>query len=427
MYKIDYRYLRPKKAEALRKWIDAPLEVREDLEVWQGSHATVLPLRKREGLLFGMGGVMDSNGEYVPLSAIPNRVEGSYPYEHAEYRDERVVYCGYLIRQWGHFLIEGAARLWYFLENDPTIDKYVFFVEENASLEISGNFREFLELLGVWDKLELVNQPTAFREVLIPELGYRMLDYYSPKYRSIFTRVGDNAPMDPAWKPIKKICYSRSQLMKAKPFEFGFDVLDNFFEKNGYTLLYPEKVPLSQMIFYIRNCDVLATPSGSLQLNMLFGHQGQKLEILERFLLNDDNQADINRLKELDVTYIDVNIPLYPVDFTGPYMVGYNDNFQRFAEDHHYCPPDKKYCTEKYRRECFVRYFKSYQDLYRYRWFMSDWYMPFTDYLYEGYLAGYDYFKEYLNGSRPFLWHHYFEVHYWKQFIKRILRRNARG
>ena len=30
--------------------------------------------------------------------------------------------------------------------------------------------------------------------------------------------------------------------------------------------------------------------------------------------------------------------------------------------------------------------------------------------------------KEYLNGSRPFLWHHYFEVHYWKQFVKRILK-----
>ena len=78
---IDYRYLRPEKAKALKKWYDDPVEVRGNPALWQGNNATILPLRRDErcGLLFGKGGVVDENGAYVPLSSLPGRVEGSYP------------------------------------------------------------------------------------------------------------------------------------------------------------------------------------------------------------------------------------------------------------------------------------------------------------------------------------------------------------
>ena len=121
MYSIDYQYLRPKKAEALKAWYDEPLAVTENPAVWRGKNATILPLRRQaeDNLLFGRGGVVDENGEYVPLSGIEGRVQFAYPAEKKEYRDETVVYCGYLVNHWGHFLIEGVTRLWYFLENDP--------------------------------------------------------------------------------------------------------------------------------------------------------------------------------------------------------------------------------------------------------------------------------------------------------------------
>ena len=161
MQHIDYRYMRPKKAAALKQWCDFPVEIRENPTIWQGSNATILPLRKDPSLQFGRGGVVDCNGSYVDMSAIPLRVQHSYPFENAPFRDEKVVYCGYLINHWGHFLIEAVTRLWYFLENDTTIDKYVFFIEENADREITGNYLEFLKLLKIWDKLEIINTPTT--------------------------------------------------------------------------------------------------------------------------------------------------------------------------------------------------------------------------------------------------------------------------
>lgn len=423
MQSIDYRYMRPKKAAALKQWSDFPVEVRDDPCIWAGQNATILPLRRDSALQFGRGGVLDCDGNYVALSSIPLRVQYSYPFENAEYKDEKVVYCGYLIEHWGHFLIEAVTRLWYFMENDASIDKYVFFIEEDSDRQITGNYREFLELLKIWDKLEIITKPTTYREVIVPELGIVCRQSYTPKLLKVFDAVAENVVPDPAWETPEKIFYSRSQFKKGKPFEFGFESIDNFFEKNGYTILYPEKVPLSRMIHYIRNSKVVASLSGSLPHNMLFANQGQKLEIIERLVINDDNQTDVNRMRELDVTYVDANMPIYSVNFVGPVIMGYTEQLELFAKDNGYLPPDEQYLTETYRKKCFVRYMKAYEDLYDYRWFMEDWFAQFAESLHEGFQAGLGYFGDYINRKKPYRWYHYFEFHYWKQLIKRLLGR----
>ena len=403
MYNIEYQYLRPKKAAALKRWHEEPFETRENLKVWHGEKATILPLRKDPALQFGRGGVVDKDGHYVELSAIIDRVQFAYDVEKPEYRDEKVVYCGYMVNHWGHFLIEGVCRLWYFLEKDETVDKYIFFLDENEQREIKGNYRAFLELLGIWDKLEFINKPATFREVLVPELALKCRTYYSPKYREMFDVIADHVTPDPSWEIPEKIYYSRSQFAKGIPFEFGYDMLDEFFAKNGYTILYPEKVPLRQMIFYIRNCKVVASLSGSLPHNMLFARNGQTVEILERCTINDDNQVDINRIRELHVVPVDANIPIYPINFVGPFIMGYTPELQRFAEHRGYRAPDSKYLTEQYYRKCFIRYMKAYKDLYRYNWFMYEWYDEFADTMIEAYQAGHAYFGDYLDGRKPFL------------------------
>ena len=65
MYQIDYRYLRPKKAQWLKRMYDTPFVEKQALDLWQGENATILPLREipNEGLLFGRGGVVDAQGQ----------------------------------------------------------------------------------------------------------------------------------------------------------------------------------------------------------------------------------------------------------------------------------------------------------------------------------------------------------------------------
>lgn len=194
MVQMNYSYLRPKKAAWLRRMYDSPFELRQELEVWQGKNATVLPLREVAGdtTLFGRGGVVAENGEYVKLSGIPTRIDLAYPVKNSEYRDEKVVYCGFLVNHWGHFLVEAVTRLWYALEGDDSIEKYVFFLQEGEEREISGNYREFFKLLKIWDKIEVINTPTTYREVVVPQTAFQCMEYYSPKYLKMFDFMADN-------------------------------------------------------------------------------------------------------------------------------------------------------------------------------------------------------------------------------------------
>lgn len=423
MHHVDYSYLRPKKAQWLRRMYNSDFVRRDDLQVWTGRNATVLPLRdlQEEGILFGRGGVVDDRGEYVPLSGFPERIGNAYAFENPVFRDEKVVYCGYLVNHWGHFLVEAVNRLWYALENDSTVDRYVFFVDENEERTVKGNYREFFELLHIWDKLELVSVPTTYREVIVPEISAACMRFWSEQYLNIFETVAANASVDPAWETHDKIYFTRSSFAKGNHYDFGLEALDSFYRNNGFFLLAPETVTLSQMIHLIRSASEIATISGSVHHNMLFAQNGKKLTIMERLIVNDDHQVCINQMKQLDVTPIDANFHLYPVDMCGPYIVGHNRILERYIADRGMKAADDRFTQKAFRDQCFREYMRSYQDNYRYRWFMGSWYCEISDSLFEAYEDNYPYFKEYLDGDMPFLKEQRFQWHYIKQFIKRLL------
>lgn len=426
MFQIDYTYLRPKKAAWLKRMYDTPFEKKDTLELWRGEQASILPRKyfDEDHLENGRGGVTDKNGDYVAISGNGYRLKYGYPFENAPYHDEKVVYCGYLFDHWGHFLMESVTRLWYSLEAEPDVDKYVFFLDENEEREIRGNYKEFFVLLNIWDKMEFINTPTTYREVIVPESSFECMVYYSPKYLAIFDAIANNITVDPAWNAEEKIYFTRSNFAKGNNYDFGMEILDSFFRNNGFFLLAPETVTLSHMIYYIRNAKEIATISGSVHHNLLFGHKKTKITIMERLIINDNHQVSVNQMMELNVTSVDANFHLYPVDTCGPYVVGYNHILQQYCMDQKMNPPDAQYVAKDYRDFCFKQYMRSYQDNYRHRWFMASWYAEIADSLYEAYEDNYPYFREYLDGNKPFLREHYFQVHYWKQFIKRLLRRS---
>ena len=97
------------------------------VEVYE--NATILPVVKFEDydVAYGRGGVVDCNGNYVESSKTKGRIGGKYVCDDYEVRDEKVVFCGFFNKMWGHYLTEVVSRLWYVLKNDETIDSYVLF------------------------------------------------------------------------------------------------------------------------------------------------------------------------------------------------------------------------------------------------------------------------------------------------------------
>ena len=414
---INYSFLRPQKAAALKNFYNNPFEKKEKLTVETFSNAIILPLQRFESdsLLFGRGGVVNNQGIYIDSSAIPNRVQGTYNYSYCERIDEKVVYCGFFVNQWGHFLIESISRLWYFLENDPTIDHYVFFVKNGEKTNISGNYREFLQLLGVWDKLVFINEPTQYKEVVIPELSYSRMNYYSEQYKNLFKIVSLAAQTNLEESP-SKIFLSRSKIKNIEKKEFGLKIIDSFFQKNGYTILHPEQLTLTELITYLGRADEIATLSGSIHHNLLFTQDNKKIVIIERSVLNNEIQVDINRMKSFDAIYVDANIPIYPVSVgVGPFIMAYNNYMKDFSHSRNYEPIDKRIQSGKTLKKFFKQYIICYHNTYGFKLYMEDWMVKYYDLLNEGYNAGMNYFGKYL--SNYSILYIILSPRYWKNVI----------
>lgn len=365
-----HMFLRQRKAAYLALYHRAEFPRKKDLAVEKYQEAVILPLRRCVGdhLLFGRGGVVERSGKYVDLSGIEDRIEGGYDFEKPQYRDEKVVYCGYLILQWGHFLIEAVARLWYFLQQDDPAVRYVFFVECGAgNIEVEGNYREFFRLLGILDRIEIISEPVQYREVMVPELAYGRMKYYTQEYKDIFNAIVDNAMDEGCGEKYSKVYLSRSRLERN---EFGTAMLDSLFTKNGFQVIYPETLPLKEMISILQNADTLACISGSTPHNALFMKDDGRLILIERCAMNNEIQADINRIKGLDVTYVDAHLFFLPVSYGGGPFLFYNtEQLKKFVEKSNWELPESDFCSNDYIRNCVEDYVKAYRergyDLYR--------------------------------------------------------------
>ena len=98
---INYNYIREKKAAVLREWHNRDFFKKDFLNIESFENAIILPLKKfkQDSLLFGRGGVVDKSGNYIEKSAINNRVQFGYDFQGEEFKNETVVYCGYLVNQ----------------------------------------------------------------------------------------------------------------------------------------------------------------------------------------------------------------------------------------------------------------------------------------------------------------------------------------
>lgn len=294
-------------------------------------------------------------------------------------RDEEVVYCGYFKKHWGHFLVDCTNRLWFFMKNTKKVDKYIFFIEEDTSVEIIGAYKEFFELLGIWDKVEFVNKPTQFKSIVVPQSSFcRQEKKWSiQNYLRVFDVIARSAVKNINVNKRKEISgmnifLTRSSLDKAKQTELGLDMLDSFFRNNGYKVLAPETLSLTEQIVYLQEAKTVACCSGTLPHNMLFAHNGARLEIVERNALNNDTQPYISKMRELEVVHIDGNFSIYPVELAyGPFIYGFSKSLKQFAKDMNYCLPDKRYQEKKYYRQLFKNYIKKYKMEHYLCWHMG--------------------------------------------------------
>lgn len=324
----------------------------------------------------------------------------------SEVQPKRVVYGGFMRHQWGHFIVNTMSRIW-FLYAHPEIeyDKIVFSLPPHEPHRLNDNFREFFEKLGLLDRIEFISGPTAYSKVIVPELSWSLQHHYSEEFNLVYDALIQKvlADKDCTTETFEKVFFTRSQLEKSKNCEIGIEFLDEFFGKNGFKVIAPETLTLSQMILVMQNAKVVAGASGTTVHNILFGKHGQKLIIAERNAINNDFQPGINKVRNLDVTYIDTFLTINSVNSgLGPFFYYPTKYLLRYADDNEMVYPDQKFFSEKRLKKNLRAYFKSWDKFYYRQWYFQKCYLPNINLFTEAYYDSLETVGDYLRGTKIF-------------------------
>ena len=297
-----------------------------------------------------------------------------------------VLYAGPMSDNWGFFFVESLSRLWPIVENGLTC-KIAIPVQRSESDIWGTHTNRMKELLG-WlslreENLVLITKPTRFKSVIVPEDTFHHLEIPTYGHKTPFAyaeRVGNNddfifrqqyaaiydaiaAHCDVDVPGYEKIYLSRTRLKQNK--EIGELYFEECFKANGFAIVYPEQLSISEQIGYMKHCKELASIEGTLAHNVLFTTRCERQIILRKQSEIIPRQSMINQAKNVPIQYVDVYyepIKSFPLSHSkGPFWIRVNENWMEFVKDEGWKvnKPKKMYtiiCAIQYYYRCIVAY-----------------------------------------------------------------------
>jgi len=306
-------------------------------------------------------GVFDKDGSFVKESLSLREGKGQITPTASDiinpsYFDYDVVYLGNLRPSFGHFLLEHWDRTYAFLDEKYKDMKFVL-VNDYPVESIPNFVTELARLLGMnAENLVLLNETSKFRNVYVPQQGYRMSEFSSKEFGEIYTKTADNVKKS---FNFDKVYVSRSALKRRKT--YGEEKVQRIFEKNGYHIIYPEQIPLEEQIALMKNCKSLAGCAGTALHLSLFMQSGANVIQIKRNKKKSDNcgaQYLITQTKGQNLVLIDASIEKYKTGHFDDYaqIIGVNNYLKKFFDDNGF-----KYSSEdiEFDKEAYDEYIQA--------------------------------------------------------------------
>lgn len=280
--------------------------------------------------------------------------------------DIDAVYLGTLENHFGHFLLEHTTRMYAVLKPECRGKKYII-VNNRQLSDVQPFVWEFLSLLGISpDNVFIVNQSTKVRSLYIPDVGFEIPDTSSRQFAALFDSISDSRLPEIR---ADKVYVSRMKLSERST--FGEEQIQNIFEKNGFTVIYPECLTLTEQVAYMKNCKCLAGIAGSaLHLSLLMPSGGTVVQIKRNKLLRDnvDTQHALCSTKGCDLVVVDCAAEKLPTHHWSefPQIIAPTKYFVQFLRDAGFsCSPSdlemNQHTRQQYRKAFrqkggFIRY-----------------------------------------------------------------------
>ena len=338
------------------------------------------------------------------------------------------VFAGYMRKIWGHFIMNTTARLWYLLHGAPADAKIVFAVtpEENTGFWLRGNYAELLDMLGIADRIVIISEPTAFESLTVPALGFNLQTSVSPEWVDVFRKVRAEAlsRTSPDVGSPKKIFFSRSAWKEHLPKDIGAELADNYFMRNGYTIVRPEQISLSAMIRMLDSAEAIAFPDGSIAHNILFARPGTPTVIVEKLPTTKIFQEGANIASEISPVYIEGSLAVRPVEEgSGPYLYHYTDFWREYTADYGGVDPDAKYLSDRAVGRRLGKYLRLYRRRYKKAISFDMYLFDEADLYFRALTRANAALWPWLNSERALYISDYLDPLFWARRIKRFLRK----
>lgn len=257
-----------------------------NLTIQSVANGLILPFRRCRHST-GLGGVLDAKGIFMEKSYLHGgSFEHGGPYDFDKSTlvksNDKVIYFGYYLPHWGHFLIDCLGRMWPFVDTEiyNKLNDYKVAYISNAQEGMYDNCYEFFAALGIKrERIIHINQPTQFQEVLIPDVDYTAEPgrTFAPQYIQLYDTVAQNIlkkhdlkEVEDKFGSIEKVYFTRSKLRGAKSREVGLSVIDKVFRNGGYNIIAPEKLSLIEQVLIWNNARRIACINGTIPLNVIF-------------------------------------------------------------------------------------------------------------------------------------------------------------
>ncbi len=312
------------------------------MEVANVPNGIILPqMQVSDGPMWGLGGVCDEAGEFVPLSYYNGGWAthgGKYDWDEETYMDCDVVYFGMFFNHWGHFLVDLIGRLWYFVQNKGQKIKLAYLGTE----EPKGNFLEFFSLLGIeQEDLIHISSPTRFKNVIVPEFACKSCVWYSNEYRSIFDSMIETVEQEgyvPENLPsLEKVYFTRLAFGKARQTEIGEVKLSKWLATNGFSPIPPERLSIRDQIYVWNHAGHIACLDGSIPISIAFSNNPDlTLTIMHKTHLEHLNVELYLLMRPCKVTFLDTYwepFKNYPKNIgAGPFLFHITDDVFTYSD-----------------------------------------------------------------------------------------------
>ena len=290
------------------------------------------------------GGVCDKDGNFVAGLYRNKPPQGGFygissAYDVSEedlaYVDKEVIFGGILIGHFGHFILECLGRLWYVLTQASPYKPIVFLTE----LETCSWFGNFFDLLAIpQDRIILLERPTRFKSVTVPEEAVHSWYDYTPEYLLPYRFMVQQARILTGNKSLgKKLFLTRNELKDSQTKCVNEEYFGRFFAQQGYTMVELETLPLAEQVSIISNAEEIAAVMGSLTHWALFCRPGTKFTMLTR-TSNDilASQCLINEASQVDWYIVDTAMNLFYANrAVGVCLIGPTVYWQAYVKAHY--------------------------------------------------------------------------------------------